>query len=606
MLTLLVMMIFFKGDFIFAAPAISSVSGMVSNGNTITISGSGFGTTGPTILVFDDFEKGTNGSVIATGAGSTQAGQWDEISSPNRQPRYSNAYSRGTLSMMSNWSDDGAAEGGRWVGRRPISANGGIYVSWWAYLPSNRDVPGTNTPYGANWKTWWLFKYDSSIHGFQGSDYGHEFITNSLPTSSAWYAGPINDLSAPTRLSGTWGDAISFNRGQWWRWEQYMKEATDNSGILRFWETSSARTRQQIVNLSGKPTEHVGEVWDTFRFPGYGRGDTNSQTYYDDIYVATGPGALARVEIGNASTYNASTNLAVATATSWSDTSVQATIRQGSFTNGSAYLYVVDNTGTVNVAGYPVTIGGGTGDTTPPTISLTAPANGATVSGTTTTVSATASDNSGTISGVQFRLDGTNLSIEDTTSPFSTVWNTTAATNGVHTLTAFVRDPSGNTATSSPVSVTVGNVSPAPVLCITITPSNFSQAAYNSYGAPFDAFQTSTNLMNANCSSSDPHTIQATLGQTGDTTRIVYTKGYYYTGSAWTQYTGTCTGALNGDWCQGSVSATITNPNISTASASAPAYFVGMTCSVQGGSWRCGCRDTACTNFYWMIQGAGQ
>jgi hypothetical protein len=141
--------------------------------------------------------------------------------------------------------------------------------------------------------------------------------------------------------------------------------------------------------------------------------------------------------------------------------------------------------------------------------------------------------------------------------------------------------------------------------CNTVTTANFSQSAYNSYGAPFDAFQTSTTLINATCSSSNTHTIQATLGQTGDTTRIVYTKGYYYTGSAWTQYSGTCTGALNGEWCQGSVSATITNPNISTASAAAPAYFVGMTCSVQGGGWKCGCRDTTCNNFYWQIQGAG-
>jgi len=341
-----------------SAPSVSGVSGMVSNGSAITVSGTGFGTTGPTILVFDDFEKGTNGSAITTGAGSTQVGQWDEISGSGLLPRYSNSYSRGTLSMRSDWSDNGAAEGGRWVGRRPISANGGIYVSWWAYLPVGRDVPGTNTPWGANWKTWWLFKYDSSIHGFQGSDYGHEFLTNSLPTSSAWYAGPINDLTTPARLSGTWGDAIGFNRGQWWRWEQYMKEATDSSGILQFWQTSPTRTRQQIVNLSGKPTEHAGEVWDTFRFPGYGRGDTNSQTYYDDIYVATGPGALARVEIGNASTYSASTNLAVATATSWSDTSVQATVRLGNFSNGAAYLYVIDSAGAVNATGYPITVGG--------------------------------------------------------------------------------------------------------------------------------------------------------------------------------------------------------------------------------------------------------
>ena len=144
--------------------------------------------------------------------------------------------------------------------------------------------------------------------------------------------------------------------------------------------------------------------------------------------------------------------------------------------------------------------------------------------------------------------------------------------------------------------------------CNTVTTTNFSQAAYNSYGAPFDAFQTSTNLLDAKCTSSDTHTINLTTGITGDTTRIVYTKGYYYdpVTAGWTQYSGTCNGALNGEWCQGSISATITNPNISTASAANPTYLVGMTCSVQGGSWKCGCRDTTCSNFYWQVQGAGQ
>ena len=147
-----------------------------------------------------------------------------------------------------------------------------------------------------------------------------------------------------------------------------------------------------------------------------------------------------------------------------------------------------------------------------------------------------------------------------------------------------------------------------PTSCSTVTPTNFTTSTYNSYGAPFDAFQTSTNLMDAKCTTADTHTINLTTGITGDTTRIVYTKGYWYdsTASSWTQYSGTCTGALNGEWCQGSVSSTITSPNLSTASASNPTYVVGMTCSVQGGSWKCGCRDTACANFSWQVQGAGQ
>lgn len=146
------------------------------------------------------------------------------------------------------------------------------------------------------------------------------------------------------------------------------------------------------------------------------------------------------------------------------------------------------------------------------------------------------------------------------------------------------------------------------VACNTVTPANFSGAAYNSYGAPYDLFASNAQLVDAKCSSSDIRTINATIGKVGDTTRIVYTKGYYYDPGItnWAQYTSTCTGTLNGDWCAGPVTATITDADISTASASAPAYFVGMTCSVQGGSWRCGCRDTSCTNFYWQIQGAGQ
>src|SRR6266404_1307660 len=51
-------------------------------------------------------------------------------------------------------------------------------------------------------------------------------------------------------------------------------------------------------------------------------------------------------------------------------------------------------------------------DTTPPTVALTAPANGATVSGSSVTVSASASDNVG-VAGVQFKLDGSNLGTAD-------------------------------------------------------------------------------------------------------------------------------------------------------------------------------------------------
>jgi len=99
-------------------------------------------------------------------------------------------------------------------------------------------------------------------------------------------------------------------------------------------------------------------------------------------------------------------------------------------------------------------------DTTPPTVSITSPASGATVSGT-MTVSASASDNVG-VAGVQFQLDGANAGAEVTAAPYQISWDTTTATNGSHSLTARARDAAGNTTTSAAVAVTVSNSSPPP------------------------------------------------------------------------------------------------------------------------------------------------
>src|SRR4030095_8095902 len=89
-------------------------------------------------------------------------------------------------------------------------------------------------------------------------------------------------------------------------------------------------------------------------------------------------------------------------------------------------------------------------DTNPPTVSITAPVSGATVSGLAVTVSATASDDV-IVAGVQFKLDGANLGAEDTSAPYSAIWNSMNSSNGSHALTAIARDAAGNSTTSAPV-----------------------------------------------------------------------------------------------------------------------------------------------------------
>jgi len=92
-------------------------------------------------------------------------------------------------------------------------------------------------------------------------------------------------------------------------------------------------------------------------------------------------------------------------------------------------------------------------DTTPPTVTITSPTNGAPVGGT-VTVAADASDDVAVV-GVQFFMDGSPLAAEDTAVPYTVPWNTTTVPDGPHSLTAVARDLAGNTASSAAVVVTV-------------------------------------------------------------------------------------------------------------------------------------------------------
>jgi len=113
----------------------------------------------------------------------------------------------------------------------------------------------------------------------------------------------------------------------------------------------------------------------------------------------------------------------------------------------------LDTEGNVDVDPLSCTSSG----TTPPTVSMTSPTAGSPVSDT-VTVSASASDDVG-IQSVRFQVDGTSIAT-DTTSPYSTSWDTTTIANGSHSLDAVATDTSGNTTTSTSVTVTVNNILP--------------------------------------------------------------------------------------------------------------------------------------------------
>ncbi|MGE3543535.1 MAG: Ig-like domain-containing protein [Kofleriaceae bacterium] len=98
---------------------------------------------------------------------------------------------------------------------------------------------------------------------------------------------------------------------------------------------------------------------------------------------------------------------------------------------------------------------GGGGDTMAPSVTLTAPTNGAAVSGV-IPVSATASDNVG-VTGVQFYVDGNPAGSMDTSSPYSISFDTKTIANGAHSVTARAKDAAGHVTTSAAANITVNN-----------------------------------------------------------------------------------------------------------------------------------------------------
>jgi thermitase len=85
-------------------------------------------------------------------------------------------------------------------------------------------------------------------------------------------------------------------------------------------------------------------------------------------------------------------------------------------------------------------------DTTPPTVAITKPSNGAIVSGN-ISIGVSATDNVG-VTQVSIYIDGT-LKYTGTAAPYSYTWNTRKATSGTHTIMARAWDAAGNSASAS-------------------------------------------------------------------------------------------------------------------------------------------------------------
>jgi len=329
---------------VFAAPSITSVTG--TNGQ-ITINGSGFGN-GPNVVFFDDFEKGTNGALV--GSSAPAIGGYGKVDSG---ALYSTSYHNSGSKAFYNNLTNGMATA-------PIPLPVGtkeVFCSYNNYVPSSSPLSGQDIGL-VNWKMLWLL---GSL-GENGTTTSPTIFLVMNDINNIHLGANQPDVNVITASAWT---SSTFVKGEWNFYSMWYKLGSSNNGGSLITYKNSASKGTTGSNTANVTTSATTNDLRFVHLNGYARTTPGASLYFDDVYVATGPNARARIEIGNASSYANCTKIAIATAVTWGASQVTATIRPGSFQTGaSAYLYLIDAAGNVS-NGQQITVGSGSSATAP-------------------------------------------------------------------------------------------------------------------------------------------------------------------------------------------------------------------------------------------------
>jgi hypothetical protein len=294
---------------------------------------------------------------------------------------------------------------------------------------------------GINWKNIWLqgagtTDDDLVIPNFHSED-SLSIHSNSLPYSKYFES--------------------QFSIGTWKRFAVYVDGGTGSNGAFHFWELTTSGVSQRI-NDNGVAILDASGYFEQVRINGYGRETANCYPTFDDVYIATGDNARARIEIGDNATYASCTKITVCTPESWSDTSISAKVWRGQFgATEAAYLFVIDSTGAVS-SGHAITFGDTpAADTTPPTVTITTsdPQN---VSTSSVSISWTDSDDTG-VTARKWRIGSAPDASNGTTA--TSPATVTGLSIGANTVYIGAGDAAGNWGSDSiTVNYTPASTSP--------------------------------------------------------------------------------------------------------------------------------------------------
>jgi len=316
----------------FAAPSISGVAGGLSAGQTVTITGSGFGNkTKPQPVLWDDFERGAIGKQIQDVPAAI--GHWD-TGAGSENVTYTGAKAHtGRMAARHDFIQPYIAS---------LSKNmtfTRLYMDFWMVV-DYVDIKSRN------FKPWRLYGDNDNYQ----LDYLWMCNSNALGRVQANANLEVNSWGGP-----------QYSNGGWMHIQLVYNESSPGqaNGTVRHYINSEVAGLDSSGVLTENGPAHfdqirIGHYWDQpsdASCPGNG----GAVVYVDDVYIDT---SWARVELGNASTYAASTHREIQVARTWADGSVSVNFNPGTFAAGStAYLFITD-ANNITSRGIPVQIGG--------------------------------------------------------------------------------------------------------------------------------------------------------------------------------------------------------------------------------------------------------
>lgn len=336
-LTIIVSM--FLPCYLAAAPNISSVSGagMYQTGNTITISGTGFGAHrdySPShqylANYFDDFESGA----LNRSAGFWDVGDQSGIVLDNGPRNRAN-------STYCARQERGDTTKKTILGHYGDSTQRQLYIYGWRWFQDFNTVDGTNAKIFRVWSS-----YSSDYNWVMG-----------VLGPTAWQTGRFGwTIETSHTVAGNvyYGSLGSEFRESWHLYEIFIDR---ENNLITVWMDGQEKLRASPAD------------WGTFNpyaiiYDRYSHETDSPYTYTDDCYISH---TQARVMIGNSPQFSSATHREIQLPLSWTDTSVSIRFNRGSFPSAdTVYLYVVDGAGGVNASGYPIQLSGTVTDTTPP------------------------------------------------------------------------------------------------------------------------------------------------------------------------------------------------------------------------------------------------